>query len=227
MKPGCTLFLLLFSALTASITAHAQLSSSTTTAPYLLAGSPTFDLSISQFRENFNRQNPDLPLNEFRAIENSRDKANLTRAASKINENLYASTALERGTLKVKSMQITWLPIQGPEQKAAKAKALEYMAAIIRTVAPLLTKEQSQKKLQKMLIAGKGKHYYAETEGAVRYVVADNGEKGLTFAVEPIKLALSENLEGGELMTKKQSLSGDESLYCFTDHAALTSGHLP
>ncbi|WP_080194539.1 YiiQ family protein [Salmonella enterica] len=196
MKPGCTLFLLLFSALTASITAHAQLSSSTTTAPYLLAGSPTFDLSISQFRENFNRQNPDLPLNEFRAIENSRDKANLTRAASKINENLYASTALERGTLKVKSMQITWLPIQGPEQKAAKAKALEYMAAIIRTVAPLLTKEQSQKKLQKMLIAGKGKHYYAETEGAVRYVVADNGEKGLTFAVEPIKLALSENLEG-------------------------------
>ncbi|HFG4972302.1 TPA: YiiQ family protein [Salmonella enterica subsp. enterica serovar Stanley] len=196
MKPGCTLFLLLFSALTASITAHAQLSSSTTTAPYLLAGSPTFDLSISQFRENFNRQNPDLLLNEFRAIENSRDKANLTRAASKINENLYASTALERGTLKVKSMQITWLPIQGPEQKAAKAKALEYMAAIIRTVAPLLTKEQSQKKLQKMLIAGKGKHYYAETEGAVRYVVADNGEKGLTFAVEPIKLALSENLEG-------------------------------
>ncbi len=196
MKPGCTLFLLLFSALPASITAHAQLSSSTTTAPYLLAGSPTFDLSISQFRENFNRQNPDLPLNEFRAIENSRDKANLTRAASKINENLYASTALERGTLKVKSIQITWLPIQGPEQKAAKAKALEYMAAIIRTVAPLLTKEQSQKKLQKMLIAGKGKHYYAETEGAVRYVVADNGEKGLTFAVEPIKLALSENLEG-------------------------------
>ncbi|ENQ4876496.1 YiiQ family protein [Salmonella enterica] len=196
MKPGCTLFLLLFSALTASITARAQLSSSTTTAPYLLAGSPTFDLSISQFRENFNRQNPDLPLNEFRAIENSRDKANLTRAASKINENLYASTALERGTLKVKSMQITWLPIQGPEQKAAKAKALDYMAAIIRTVAPLLTKEQSQKKLQKMLIAGKGKHYYAETEGAVRYVVADNGEKGLTFAVEPIKLALSENLEG-------------------------------
>ncbi|WP_024792422.1 YiiQ family protein, partial [Salmonella enterica] len=194
--PGFLFFLLLFSALTASITAHAQLSSSTTTAPYLLAGSPTFDLSISQFRENFNRQNPDLPLNEFRAIENSRDKANLTRAASKINENLYASTALERGTLKVKSMQITWLPIQGPEQKAAKAKALEYMAAIIRTVAPLLTKEQSQKKLQKMLIAGKGKHYYAETEGAVRYVVADNGEKGLTFAVEPIKLTLSENLEG-------------------------------
>jgi hypothetical protein len=30
----------------------------------------------------------------------------------------------------------------------------------------------------------------------VRYVVADNGEKGLTLAVEPIKLALSETLGG-------------------------------
>ena len=67
---------------------------------------------------------------------------------------------------------------------------------MIRTVAPLLTREQSQKKLQKLLTSGKNKRYYAETEGAIRYVVADNGEKGLTFAVEPIKLALSENLDG-------------------------------
>lgn len=148
MKQGFTLFLLLFSALTASTAVLAEEPSTATTAPYLLAGAPTFDLSISQFRENFNTQNPKLILNEFRAIDSSRDRANLTRAASKINENLYASSALERGTLKIKSMQITWLPIQGPEQKAAKVKALEYMTAVIRTVAPLLTKEQSQKKLQ-------------------------------------------------------------------------------
>ena len=168
---------------------------STAVAPYLLPGAPAFDLSISQFREKFNTDNPTLPLGEFRSITSSRDQMNITRAASKINENLYASTALERGTLKIKSIQITWLPIQGPEQKAAKVKALEYMTAVIRTVAPLLTKEQSQKKLQKLLAAGKGKRYYAETEGAIRYVVADNGEKGLTFAVEPIKLVLSESLE--------------------------------
>ena len=196
MKPGGSLFLLLFSAMFSSPPALAAEPLTATTAPYLLAGAPTFDLSISQFRENFNAQNQKLTLNEFRAIDSSRDKANLTRAASKINENLYASTALERGTLKIKSMQITWLPIQGPEQKAAKAKALEYMAAVIRTIAPLLTKEQSQKKLQKLLTAGKNKRYYAETDGAIRYVVADNGEKGLTFAVEPIKLALAENLDG-------------------------------
>ncbi|MDT1877289.1 DUF1454 family protein, partial [Acinetobacter baumannii] len=106
------------------------------------------------------------------------------------------STALERGTLKIKSMQITWLPIQGPEQKAARTKALEYMSARIRAFVPTFSQAQSQQKLQKLLAAGKGKRYFADTEGAVRYVVADHGEKGLTFAIEPIKLALSETLEG-------------------------------
>ncbi|WP_148872688.1 DUF1454 family protein, partial [Serratia marcescens] len=161
----------------------------------LLSGAPTFDLSVSQFREKFNADNPTLPLNEFRAITTSRDQLSLTRAASKINENLYASTALERGTLKIKSMQITWLPIQGPDQKNAKTKALEYMSAVLRVFTPSITKAQSLQKLQKLLTAGKNKHYYTSSEGALRYVVADNGEKGLTFAVEPIKLALSETLE--------------------------------
>lgn len=77
----------------------AESESTTAAAPYLLAGAPSFDQSISQFREKFNADNPKLPLNEFRSIATSRDRANLTRAASKINENLYASTALERGTL--------------------------------------------------------------------------------------------------------------------------------
>ena len=174
----------------------AESESTTAAAPYLLAGAPSFDQSISQFREKFNTDNPKLPLNEVRSIATSRDRANLTRAASKINENLYASTALERGTLKIKSMQITWLPIQGPEQKAARTKALEYMSAMIRAFVPTFSQAQSQQKLQKLLAAGKGKRYFADTEGAVRYVVADHGEKGLTFAIEPIKLALSETLEG-------------------------------
>ena len=164
-------------------------------APYLLPGAPTFEQSISQFREKFNEDNPDLQLNEFRAVDSRGDTERLTRAATKINDNLYASTALERGTLKIKSMQMTWLPVRGPEQKAAKAKAQEYMAALIRAFSPTLTKAQSLQKLQKLLNNGKNKLWYAETEGAIRYVVADDGEKGLTFAVEPIKLALSETLE--------------------------------
>ncbi|TSJ50343.1 DUF1454 family protein [Atlantibacter subterranea] len=164
-------------------------------APYLLPGAPSFDLTITQFREKFNQDSAPLALSEFRAITSSQDKDAITRAATKINENLYASSALERGTLKIKSMQITWLPIQGPEQKAAKAKALEYMAAVMRVFAPF-SKAQSQKKVTTLLTAAKNKRYYQQTEGAIRYVVADNGEKGLTFAIEPIKLALSESLEG-------------------------------
>ncbi|MGY5959101.1 YiiQ family protein [Kosakonia sp. BK9b] len=186
---------LLFSALVFCSPAMAEDTPTVATAPYLLPGAPTFDQSISQFREKFNNDNPTLVLNEFRAVDSDGDKS-LTRAATKINENLYASTALEQGTLKIKSMQITWLPVQGPEQKAAKSKAQEYMAAFIREFSPTLTSAQSVQKLQKLLTNGKGKPYYAETEGAIRYVVADNGEKGLTFAVEPIKLALSEALEG-------------------------------
>lgn len=105
---------------------------------------PLLSISISQFREDFNSQNPSLPLNEFRAIDSSPDKANLTRAASKINENLYASTALERGTLKSKhSNNLATHP--GARAKAAKAKAQAYMAAVIRTLTPLMTKTQSQK----------------------------------------------------------------------------------
>ena len=182
--------------LSASASLHATETSTPATAPYLLAGAPSFDQSISQFRERFNHDNPTLALGEFRAIDAARDTPTLTRAASKINENLYASTALERGTLKIKSMQVTWLPIKGAERKAAKAKALEYMSAILHAFSPTLTAAQSEQKLQKLLTAGKNKPYYAETEGAIRYVVADNGEKGLTFAVEPIKLALSDALGG-------------------------------
>ncbi|MRS16532.1 DUF1454 family protein [Enterobacteriaceae bacterium RIT691] len=196
MTRWLTLCLIGLTALAIGQNALSAESAETTAAPYLIPGSPTFDLSISQFREQFNSDNPTLPLNEFRSITTSRDQLNLTRAASKINENLYASTALERGTLKIKSMQITWLPIQGPEQKAAKAKAQEYMSALIRLFTPSITKAQSVQKLQKLLTNGKNKHYYSTIEGAIRYVVADNGEKGLTFAVEPIKLALSETLEG-------------------------------
>ncbi len=143
----------------------------------LSAGWSPYFQSLHQPVQDFNSQNPSLPLNEFRAIDSSPDKANLTRAASKI-QNLYASTAAGARYLKNESIQMTWLPFQGPEQKAAKAKAQEYMAAVIRTLTPLMTKTQSQKKLQSLLTAGKNKRYYTETEGALRYVVADNSKRG-------------------------------------------------
>lgn len=160
-------------------------------APYLQQGAPTFDMTISQFRESYNSANATLPLGEYRAIDITDNKSNLTRAASKINENLYASTALEHGSGKIKTLQITWLPVPGPDQKAAREKALAYMAAFVRFFEPMLSEEQSEKRVSDLLAKGKGSRYYQQAEGAVRYIIADNGEKGLTFAVEPLKLALA------------------------------------
>lgn len=75
-------------------------------APYLLFNAPTFDLTLVKFRESYNRANPTLPINEFHAITVKEDSPPLTRAASKINENLYASTALEKGTGKIKPYKL-------------------------------------------------------------------------------------------------------------------------
>lgn len=163
------------------------------TAPYLLAGSPTFDMTIGQFREKYNATNPTLQIAEYRAIDNRGDKSNLTRAASKINENLYASTALEQGTGKIKTLQITWLPVPGPEEQAARDKARAYMAAMARFFEPGLNEAQSLKRLDDLFTKGKGSRYFAQDEGSVRYVIADNGDKGLTFAIEPLKLAMAAN----------------------------------
>ncbi len=163
------------------------------TAPYLMAGAPTFDFTIGQFREKYNAINPALTIPEYRAIDNRGDKSNLTRAASKINENLYSSTAIEQGTGKVKTLQITWLPVPGPDEKAARDKARAYMAALARFFEPTLTEALSLKRLDDLLNRGKGSRYFEQSEGALRYVIADNGDKGLTFAIEPIKLAMTPN----------------------------------
>lgn len=190
--PGALLLSLLLSAPALAIDPQPQEGAATLpAAPYLLAGAPTFDMTIAQFREKYNAANPDLPLLEYRAIENRNDKSHLTRAASKINETLYASTALEYGTGKIKTLQITWLPLPGPDEAITRERALAYMTALLRFFSPGLTPEESREKVDELLSAGKGSRYYARTEGALRFVVADNGEKGLTFAVEPIKLTLA------------------------------------
>jgi len=168
--------------------------SASPTAPYLLAGAPTFDLTVVKFREKYNRDNPTLPIGEFRAIATAEDDSPLlTRAASKLNENLYASTALEKGTGKIKTLQITHLPLQqSNEEKAARSVAVNYMAALMRQFEPVLTVELSLAKVTSLLEKGKGSRFYQQQVGAIRYVVSDNGDKGITFAVEPVKLALSE-----------------------------------
>lgn len=160
-------------------------------APYLMPGAPTFELTLVSFREKYNLANPTQQIGEFRAIPDKPDAVLLTRAASKINEDLYASTALEKGTGKIKSMQITYMPIQGPDEKAAHAIAISYMANVIREFDPTLSVDQSVAKINSLIDKGKGMQFYQQQVGAVRYVISDNGEKGLTLAVEPVKLSLA------------------------------------
>lgn len=167
-------------------------------APYLLAGAPTFDMTIGQFREKYNAANADLPLMEYRAIDNKEESGNLTRAASKISETLYASTALEQGSGKIKTLQLTWLPVPGPDEKASQEKAMAYMAALLRFFMSGLSPEEGRAKIDSLLNAGKGMRYFSRTEGALRFVVADNGDKGLTFAIEPVKLTLSTATDDGK-----------------------------
>ncbi len=153
MKRGYSVLLHLFFCSAASITAHAQPLHRPRQRPYLLAGSPN-DLSISQFRRGtLTARIPDLccRLLDFGTpLRIAAIGGDLTRA-SKINENLLIALhgVGARYAQSEKYADYT-AAHSGAGTKAAKAKALEYMkAAIIRTVAPLLTKEQSQKKLQK------------------------------------------------------------------------------
>src|SRR5688572_32615189 len=67
-------------------------------APYLRAGAPTFETTLINYRANYNEANPIQQIGEFRSIRDKSPKSSLTRAAGKINENLYASTESDEGT---------------------------------------------------------------------------------------------------------------------------------
>lgn len=86
-----------------------------------------------------------LPIDEFRAISVAEDDLPLlTRSASKLNKNLYAATALEKGAGKIKTLQIIYLPLQqSGEDKEVCAIAISYMAALMLQFKPALALGQS------------------------------------------------------------------------------------
>jgi len=163
------------------------------TAPYLSPDAPTFELTITQFRQQFSQQFPTTPLQEFRAIKTGSMQKLVTIAATKISETVYASTALEVGTAKIKSIQLTWLPVPGNQATVSRQQAMSYITNIIHFFSPQLTTKQCREHLEQLLTVGKGKAYTLSNEGAVRYILSDKGEGGMTFAAEPVKLILSES----------------------------------
>ncbi|TDB52666.1 YiiQ family protein [Photorhabdus luminescens] len=165
----------------------------TVQATYLLPNAPSFDETIPRFREKYNRRNPTLPLREYRVIINKNIYLPLTRAASKINEKLYSSAVLERGSEKIKSLQLTLLPSENTaETQQNQILAEQYMTALMRHFNPTLSQEQSKENIDNLLRNGKKSLFYSHNIGAIRYIVVNSSEKTLTFAIEPIKLWLSE-----------------------------------
>lgn len=159
-------------------------------APYLLPDAPTFELTITQFRQQFSSLNPSTPLQEYWAISDSPVQKVVTIAATKINETLYSSAVLELGTGKIKSMQITWLPVPGNQAQQSRQQAIHYMVNLVHFFSPQYTMKQSQEHVTNLLRAGKSKAYTVSSEGAVRYILSNKGDGGITFAAEPIKLVL-------------------------------------
>ncbi|VFS45794.1 DUF1454 family protein [Budvicia aquatica] len=112
--------------------------------------------------------------------------------------------ALDKNQRTIRSLQLTYIPAEPTEEKTEKAETLaktekinratltNYIAAFINLFEPTLTAEKSQQKATELLAKGKGAPFYQQTEGTLRFVIADHNEKGITFAIEPIKLSLSD-----------------------------------
>ncbi|WP_025902388.1 DUF1454 family protein [Tatumella sp. UCD-D_suzukii] len=159
-------------------------------APYVLPGAPVFSHTIAQFRENFNTVNPQMPLPEYRTVDTGDDGNTVILAASRIDETLYSSTALEPGCGKIKTIQMTWLAPDKGTDKHSFDQATGYMMALIHFFSPELSLKESQQKLDSLLKNGKEKGRYIDAEGALRYVVSYQGDRELTLAIEPVRLIL-------------------------------------
>ncbi|MDC9596796.1 DUF1454 family protein [Xenorhabdus anantnagensis] len=160
---------------------------------YLLPDSPTFEETIPIFREKYNKKHPDTPLYEYKVIASKNISQPFIRAASKINDNIYSSAVLERGSEKIKSLQITLLPSQNEqEDKQNRILAKQYMTALIRQFEPTLSPEQAQIQLERLLEAAEAHSTLSQKMGATRYIIVNSSENIMTFAIEPIKLSLSD-----------------------------------
>ncbi|EKT61253.1 DUF1454 family protein [Providencia sneebia] len=159
---------------------------------YLSADAPSFELTIPQFRQQFSQANPDLPLHEYKVISSQDISAPYIRAVSRINPNIYSSAVLERGSEKIKSLQITLLSTESAEENKKNQEIIErYILALVQQFTPTTHFDKSvelTKSLNKFN-ADKSQTLAEEARvDTVRYVLVKSDNNVLTFAVEPIKL---------------------------------------
>lgn len=125
---------------------------------YLKQDAPVFEITIPELRAKFNQQNPLLFLNEYKIITNHNIAIPLVRAATRITPYLYSSAILERGSEKLKSLQLTLIHTpDSPElEKINREITTQYIITLVAQFDPSITPTQIQEVLD--LFAFKTKH---------------------------------------------------------------------
>lgn len=159
---------------------------------YLAPDAPSFDLTIPQLRNQFNQANPTLPLHEYKVLASQDISAPYIRAASSINPYIYSSAVLERGSEKIKSLQITLLPADDDKRAQTNRALIElYIIALIQQFDPTVSLDKAPElteALNKFMADKNPTHAEEARLGVLRYVLVKSDNNVLTFAVEPIKL---------------------------------------
>lgn len=75
---------------------------------------PTFNITVADFRSRHNQNFPQLHLNAYRAVSTPDDQP-FTVVATGISSAVHSSAAVEKGTEKIKSLQIIYWPAHDPE----------------------------------------------------------------------------------------------------------------
>ena len=161
---------------------------------YLSPDAPSFAQTIPMFREQFNQSYPDIPLHEYKVIASKDISTPYIRAATRINSHIYSSAVLERGSEKIKSLQLTLLPSTDPIVSSAnRALAGRYLISLIHQIDPSIPLEKApelNKAIDNFMVDNNRPRADETRLGAVRYILVKSADNVLTFAVEPIKLSV-------------------------------------
>lgn len=164
---------------------------------YLSPDAALFNETIPVFRQKYNQDNPSYPIHEFKVIKSKDISLPYIRAASRINSKIYSSAVLERGSEKIKNLQLTLLPPKEANSYKINRQLFErYIMAIINhfeKTTSINNTHQLTAVLDRML----EQHNQVQSDetivGAFRYILVKSKDNMITFAIEPVKLSLNDD----------------------------------
>ncbi|HGJ5891737.1 MAG TPA: DUF1454 family protein [Arsenophonus apicola] len=164
---------------------------------YLSPDAALFNETIPIFRQKYNQDNPNYPIHEFKVIKSKDISLPYIRAASRINNKIYSSAVLERGSEKIKSLQLTLLPPDGANSYKINRQLFErYVMAIINHFEKT-TSINNLSQLTAVLDRMLEQHNQVQSDetivGAIRYILVKSKDNMITFAIEPVKLSLNDD----------------------------------